>query len=236
MVSKQSRPSASRGARSASGTRRPGAAPKQPNIAPKPAAASAKPAKLAVKKPRVAAKTNPTATNSRGTRTFKTAANQSAAMQWLGSMRLSLELVTILGILVIGIFALAPQVQIWFTQRQQLSDLQTQLQQAKQNLAQMKVERQRWEDPVYIRSQARDRLYYVLPGEVSYLVMDQGNIDTADVSGTMGAKLASERNTSHITTGIQRTKNNWVNSLMQSVVRAGLEEPTSTSATAKVGQ
>ena len=151
-------------------------------------------------------------------------------------MRLSLELVTVLAIFVIGIFALAPQVQIWFDQRQQLSDLQAQVAQAKQDLADMKVERKRWEDPVYIRSQARDRLYYVLPGEVSYLVMDQGKIDTSDVSGTMGAKLAAERNTKVISTSILRTKKNWVNSVMESVVRAGLEEPVSTDPNKKVGQ
>ena len=219
MSLKQTRPSASRGARSAFGAKRPTVQNRT--------AAKAK----ADRNARVAEALKP-----RGQRTFKSTANQSAAGQWFASMHLSLELVTVLAIFVIGIFALAPQVQIWFDQRQQLSDLQAQVAQAKQDLADMKVERKRWEDPVYIRSQARDRLYYVLPGEVSYLVMDQGKIDTSDVSGTMGAKLAAERNTKVISTSILRTKKNWVNSVMESVVRAGLEEPVSTDPNKKVGQ
>jgi cell division protein FtsB len=151
------------------------------------------------------------------------------------SRKISLEIVTVLTIVVIGIFTLAPQVQIWFQQRQQIADLTVQVAKAKAELANMKVERKRWEDPVYIRSQARDRLYYVLPGEVSYLVMDANGINTSDVSGTMGAKLAAQRNSNEISTSIMRTKKNWVNSVMQSVIRAGLEEPVVPSATDKVG-
>jgi len=164
-----------------------------------------------------------------------TAARAFAAEEWMRSRKISLEIVTVLTIVVIGIFTLAPQVQIWFQQRQQIADLTVQVAKAKAELANMKVERKRWEDPVYIRSQARDRLYYVLPGEVSYLVMDANGINTSDVSGTMGAKLAAQRNSNEISTSIMRTKKNWVNSVMQSVIRAGLEEPVVPSATDKVG-
>ena len=170
----------------------------------------------------------PAKNQARGARTFKATANESAAGQWFRSMHLSLEMVTILAIVVAGILALAPQAQIWFQQRQRIADATAQLAQARADLAKMKVTRTRWEDPVYIRSQARDRLYYVMPGEVSYLVMDEKGINTSDVSGTMGAKLAAQRNTSEISTSILRTKKNWVNSIMESVVRAGLEEPTTT--------
>lgn len=148
---------------------------------------------------------------------------------------MSLEIVTVLAILITGVLVLTPQVQIWFNQRQQIADLTVQVEQARKELANMKVERKRWEDPVYIRSQARDRLYYVLPGEVSYLVMDVNGINTSDVSGTMGAKLAAQRHSSDISASILRTKKNWVDSLMQTVIRAGLEEPVATKATDQVG-
>ena len=207
MSPKQSRPSGFRGARSAAGG---SAGPRGPvGRAPvRPAAG-------------------------RGAR--NTAARAFAAEEWMRSRKISLEIVTVLTIVVIGIFTLAPQVQIWFQQRQQIADLTVQVAKAKAELANMKVERKRWEDPVYIRSQARDRLYYVLPGEVSYLVMDANGINTSDVSGTMGAKLAAQRNSNEISTSIMRTKKNWVNSVMQSVIRAGLEEPVVPSATDKVG-
>ena len=55
----------------------------------------------------------------------------------------------------------------------------------------MQAERDRWQDPVYIRSQARDRLYYVLPGEVSYLVMDSEGLDFSDTSKHRGGLACS---------------------------------------------
>jgi len=207
MSPKQSRPSGFRGARSAAG----GSAGPRGQVGRAPVRPAA----------------------GRGAR--NTAARAFAAEEWMRSRKISLEIVTVLTIVVIGIFTLAPQVQIWFQQRQQIADLTVQVAKAKAELANMKVERKRWEDPVYIRSQARDRLYYVLPGEVSYLVMDANGINTSDVSGTMGAKLAAQRNSNEISTSIMRTKKNWVNSVMQSVIRAGLEEPVVPSATDKVG-
>jgi hypothetical protein len=89
----------------------------------------------------------------------------------------------------------------------------------------MAVERKRWDDPVYVRSQARQRLYYVLPGEVSYLVMDAGSVNTSDKSGTVGAMLADKRNTSVISSSIRSTSENWVDDIIGSVIRAGIEEP-----------
>jgi hypothetical protein len=95
----------------------------------------------------------------------------------------------------------------------------------------MTEERKRWEDPVYVRAQARDRLYYVMPGEVSYLVMDAQGVDMSDTTGTVGEMLAERANTTEITTNLRKTKQNWVDSVLYSVVRAGLDEPTETKAT-----
>ena len=36
----------------------------------------------------------------------------------------------------------------------------------------LRDERERWNDETFIVTQARERLYYVMPGEVSYLVID----------------------------------------------------------------
>ncbi|WEK62571.1 MAG: septum formation initiator family protein [Candidatus Microbacterium colombiense] len=37
-------------------------------------------------------------------------------------------------------------------------------------IAALETERERWRDPAYITTQARERLYYVKPGEVVYLI------------------------------------------------------------------
>jgi cell division protein FtsB len=140
-------------------------------------------------------------------------------------------MLTVLAVIVLAVVTLAPTVQTLFVQRQQIADLQHQVEQAKKAVASMTEERKRWEDPVYVRAQARDRLYYVMPGEVSYLVMDAQGVDMSDTTGTVGEMLAERANTTEITTNLRKTKQNWVDSVLYSVVRAGLDEPTETKAT-----
>jgi hypothetical protein len=90
----------------------------------------------------------------------------------------------------------------------------------------MQQERLRWDDEVYIRAQARDRLYFVMPGEVSFLVMDAEGIDLSDTSGTVGAMLAEQRKSSGFSLEVLASEKNWVEALLESTLRAGLEEPT----------
>ena len=132
---------------------------------------------------------------------------------------------TILAMFVVGVLTLAPSIQTWFSYRQQISDMQAQVAAAKQNLSDMTIERKRWDDPVYVRAQARQRLYYVLPGEVSYLVMDAGSVNTSDNSGTVGASLADTRNTTQISNKVTATSDNWVDLIAGSVIQAGTTQP-----------
>lgn len=154
----------------------------------------------------------------------KVAPSQSKAA--LRVSRLSLSSLALLAMIVLGVVTLAPRVQTWFMQRQAIFQAQQSLEEAKKEVAQMQVERKRWEDPAYIRAQARDRLYYVMPGEVSYLVMDADGVNTADTSGTVGAKMAADKNNAQISSSIYQTKNNWVDAVLESVIRAGVEQPT----------
>ncbi|MEY4986047.1 MAG: hypothetical protein RLZZ359_933 [Actinomycetota bacterium] len=149
----------------------------------------------------------------------------------LRGLQVNFQMLTVLAVIVLAVVTLAPTVQTLFVQRQQIADLQHQVEQAKKAVADMTEERKRWEDPVYVRAQARDRLYYVMPGEVSYLVMDAQGVDMSDTTGTVGEMLAERANTTEITTNLRKTKQNWVDSVLYSVVRAGLDEPTNTKAT-----
>ena len=140
--------------------------------------------------------------------------------------RLNGYTLALLSVILIGIFTLAPSVQIWYEQRQEISDYQALVAQAKLELEDMEAERLRWEDEVYIRAQARDRLYFVMPGEVSFLVMDAEGIDVSDTSGTVGAMLAEKRKRSGFSAEVLASKGNWVDAFLESALRAGLEEPS----------
>ena len=134
---------------------------------------------------------------------------------------------TILVAVLVGaaILTLAPQVQLWFEQRQAIADLQSQVDARKQELKDLQVQRNRWNDPAYVRAQARNRLFYVMPGEVSYIIMDANGVSESDKTGTVGEMLAAKSNYSGITDKISATKNDWMGSLVQTVIRAGVEKP-----------
>jgi cell division protein FtsB len=165
-------------------------------------------------------------TASRATKAGAPKQSRSAASaEWMRGMRLNTYTITLLAMIVLGVLTLAPRVQEWFVLRQQVAQAQADVAKARNDVKDMQSEVKRWEDPVYIRSQARDRLYYVMPGEVSYLVMDAEGVNTADVSGTVGAMLADQRNYGQISKSIKETRNNWVDSVMETVIVAGIDEP-----------
>ena len=155
----------------------------------------------------------------------------SAVSEWVRQVRPNMNFVAIVLAVSVGFLMLAPGVGTWFRQIQDINDLKAQVAAAKEAVKNMQIERKRWDDPVYIRAQARDRLYYVMPGEVSYLVMDADGIDTSDTSGTVGAKLAERSNGGQISSSISESKNNWIDAVYESVVRAGLDEPVEKAAT-----
>lgn len=151
--------------------------------------------------------------------------SSSARRELLGRLNLDAQAFTIAALAVVAIFSLAPEVQTWYTQQVVIADLKKQNEDTRKSLTQMKDDLKRWDDPAYVRAQARDRLYYVMPGEISFLVMDADKVNATDQSGTVGAALAKVRNTALVTKNISTTKSNWTANLVEAVVRAGLEQP-----------
>lgn len=151
--------------------------------------------------------------------------SSSARQRLLGRLNFDAQAITIALVAVVAIFSLAPELQIWYTQQVTIADLKKQNEATRNALAQMKDDLKRWDDPAYVRAQARNRLFYVMPGEISFLVMDANKVSTNDLSGTVGAALAKARNNSSVTKKISTTKSNWTANLVETVVRAGLEQP-----------
>jgi cell division protein FtsB len=81
---------------------------------------------------------------------------------------------------------LAPPIKNYFVQRAQISALQSQLKSDNTALEAARKELTLWQDPDYVKSQARERLHFVMPGERQYIVtgVDGENSDeevTTDV-------------------------------------------------------
>jgi cell division protein FtsB len=66
---------------------------------------------------------------------------------------------------------IAPPMQRYFSQRAQISAVEAQIGASKERLKNAEAELARWRDPAYVKSQARNRLHFVLPGERQYIVV-----------------------------------------------------------------
>lgn len=77
---------------------------------------------------------------------------------------------------------LAPTMRSYFSQRGEITALERQVAQGEERLAQLEAEQERWRDPAYIEQQARERLKFVRPGEVSYTVIGGDDIEGHQVA------------------------------------------------------
>lgn len=75
-------------------------------------------------------------------------------------------------VLFILAWTLAPPAQRYFAQQAQINAIKAEVNSNESALQEEARELQLWRDPEYIKSQARERLHYVFPGERQYIVTD----------------------------------------------------------------
>lgn len=80
------------------------------------------------------------------------------------------------------VVALAYPMRQYIAQRSDIADQRREAQQARQKVEQLREQKARWQDPEYVRTQAREQLHYVMPGENGYSVASPA--PTGATSGT----------------------------------------------------
>ena len=85
---------------------------------------------------------------------------------------------------------IAPPVKHYFTQRAQISALKAQLSADNSALQKAREELTLWQNPDYVKSQARERLHFVLPGERQYIVVEGKNDSTQNGTTKIASSLA----------------------------------------------
>lgn len=133
------------------------------------------------------------------------------AAAWLRNFRLSGFALSILLLVVAALIVLAPSLKTFFEQRQQIAALEESVRLAQEQVDGLRGEIDRWSDPSYVEAQARDRLYYVYPGDITFLVIG-GDEPGLDVDGLP------------ISDEIQTTQVDWVRALLSTVYEAGLTD------------
>lgn len=131
---------------------------------------------------------------------------------WLGGIRLSGFMVIMMGLVVLAAFVLVPTIGTYVDQRQQVAALEAAVQLSRDHVADLESQRERWQDPAYITTQARERLYYVKPGEVVYLVDDD-----------LPPELEPQEK-DPVSEELEAADTDWMSKLVRSVTEAGLAQ------------
>lgn len=141
---------------------------------------------------------------------------------WLGGIRMSGFMVIMLGLVVLAAFVLVPTLGTYIDQQQQIAALEHSVAVTEDQVADLQRDQERWADPAYITTQARERLYYVKPGEVVYLVDN-------DLPA-----VAQPQEEAKVSDTLQQTKSDWMSLMVSSVVTAGTASTARTPLTVGV--
>lgn len=123
--------------------------------------------------------------------------------------RSGIIIVTVI-IAVAAVIDLSHPVQIWFEQQARLAELDKEVASARATLAEAQADVERWSDRAYVEAQARERLMFVYPGDISYLVVNDVDVKPAKSGEVLGT--------------VQRTSIDWVDAFLQSYAFAAKPE------------
>ncbi|MDI2035287.1 FtsB family cell division protein [Paenarthrobacter nitroguajacolicus] len=106
---------------------------------------------------------------------------------------------------------LAPTVKIFLEKRAEISALEAEIASRKAEQTELNKQISRWQDPNYVKQQARDRINMVMPGETGYWVFGG-----EDAAGTPGGRTGS---------GSTANPENlpWVDALWESIRRSATD-------------
>ncbi len=103
----------------------------------------------------------------------------------------------------------ASSLRAYLQQRSHIEDLKSQIALRQADIDDLEREKERWQDPAFVRQQARE-LNYVMPGETSYVVLDEN-----------GEPLEKDSELTDPSTVARKPPTAWWSTAWQSVELAG---------------
>lgn len=119
-------------------------------------------------------------------------------------------------VVVVLALLILPYFQKWMVQRSEIAAAQAGLARTHSEVIALQEEKRRWNDPDYVKAQARERLHFVMPGETGYVVVDP---EPAQPAATDPGSVAAAR--------AARGGHPWFGDLWESVKIAGADRGTS---------
>jgi hypothetical protein len=117
----------------------------------------------------------------------------------------------VLLVLLVLVISYASSLRAWLSQRDDLAAARMELAHTRDRVLDLQTGIERWQDPAYVRNQARERLGFVLPGEVGYNVL-----------GTDGEPIGSDLSLDEpVVDPAELVETDWYSSVWGSVQEAG---------------
>ncbi|WP_054010161.1 FtsB family cell division protein [Arthrobacter sp. ERGS1:01] len=126
---------------------------------------------------------------------------------------------------------LAPNVHTFLEQRAEISDLKASIAAESAQQGAFKSELARWDDPAYVKQQARDRVSMLMPGETGYWVYGADGVEStgnpADAAKVAASAASSAKNATEVTT------EPWLDALWTSIEKSAEVKTAPSPAAAK---
>ena len=96
--------------------------------------------------------------------------------------QLTTRAVILLSVVLLLIASYTTTLHAWWQQRSEISSTKAEIVMRKQAIVELKDQIARWDDPAYVKQQAKERFGWVSPGEIGYRVIgSDGKVQGADV-------------------------------------------------------
>jgi hypothetical protein len=113
-------------------------------------------------------------------------------------------------VLLVLVISYASTLRAWLAQRDEIDAARVELAETSARVTQLEEDRQRWKDPAFVRQEARERLGWVLPGEVHYQVV-----------GTDGEPVRTDVSLDEPAADAEQGPQDWYSAVWGSVQAAG---------------
>lgn len=101
--------------------------------------------------------------------------------------------VLIIALVLLGAFIITfPSLRGYLSQRAQYDAILHQIEEAEAVSTALEAELAKWQDDDYVRSQARERLSYVMPGETTYIVVGADAVEQEQTASTSTSTTAAD--------------------------------------------
>jgi len=99
-------------------------------------------------------------------------AAEPETQQARGGSRLTGRAAVLLLVMLVLLISYASSLRAWLQQRDDLAQARSEIEKTQQSIDHLEREKQRLDDPAYVKTLARDRFGWLMPGETGYTTLD----------------------------------------------------------------